>query len=441
MNRLRKILWTGLLSIALAAPAFASLADETSLESRNLSVLKVDGEQAFVNRSGGKELPAFDGMVLGQGDCVTTGMDTGVYIQADRDKTVKMDQNTMVEITKVSSKKLKMTLKSGELFFHVENHLSDDETMEFDAAGTTLSIRGTAGLLGCHGDQVSLYLLEGTVEWTVNGRPVTITAGQKMTAKVTGRNAAAASGAGASQEDGSAEDGQTSGFTADELNAFELETMLENQGSVEIPASVGLTAEGVAARLEGRALNLRNVERERGVAMAATMENVLTSQPQTEPGSGAYDIIEDEGGDDDSYPLSEAPEAAEEPEEPERPKIDFRVSCSMGLYEACLVVNNVTNVLEGETPLVRIMVFPSGEAVPFGNAREFMEFDGGSNIVINDCVPNSLVDILDELIAHDLIYGNYIDIYVTVYTAEEQQHGYSGCKLEKILNKKVWYGA
>lgn len=412
-----------LLTSVLLASSFVSMADETSVVSRTLSVLKAEGENARVNRSGVKELPAFDGMGLSQGDCVTTGMDTAVYIQADDDKTVKMDQNSMVEISKVSSRKLKMTLKSGELFFHVENHLADDETVEFDAAGTTLSIRGTAGLFSCHGDQVSLYLLEGTVVWTVNGQPVTIRAGQRMTATVVGETAS-----------GGLTGGLVSEFTADDFNAFELEAVLEHRDRLELPAVMGLTAAGDLGRLTQKASELRQLETETLARAAAENNMTLASLSQNEPGGGSYEVIQDEGSDDDSYPLSDSVTPPDETEEPERPKIDFDISHSGALYDEYVHINNITNVSEEETAYVRIMVLPDDEAVSFESVGAFMEFNRKPE-AIKEVIANGTavtVEIHELLDAQELKHGAAIHIYAAVWTDEEVQNGYARCKLETL---------
>ena len=419
------------LAAAFTVPSFVSLADETSLAGRTMSVLKVDGEQAWVNRSGMKELTAFDGMALGQGDSVSTGMETGLYIQADGDKTVKMDQNSIVEITKVSSKKLKLELKSGELFFHVENHLADDETLEIDAAGTTLSIRGTAGLFGCHGDQVTLYLLEGTVVWTVDGKPVTITAGQRMTATVKrqeGRQGASA--------------GRVTEFTAADLNSFELEAVLERLDKLEIPASVDLEAAQKDGRLGRRVSDLRRTEREAQERTAAAIAMAAASMPHTEPGSGSYEIIHDEV-DHDGIELSGTPEETKEPDEteeaePPRTAVDFSMEPAMDSpFEACVKISKVTKVPDGEAIYARIIMFDKKRGYTFDSAEEMMNARGIFAAVIDaelsygsETERGEMVIVTNPLRDLGLLKGTDIQIYVTVYTDEDAQNQYAGCKVK-----------
>lgn len=148
---------------ALAGFQIKALADESAAESRKLSVLSVDGEEAFVTKGGQRELPAAAGMPLGQGSKVKTGYKTNLYLTADQDKTIRLSGSSQAEITKASSKKLKITLKSGAMYFNVENPLAQDEEMGFEAAQTSMSIRGTSGVIAVDGDDVTLIVLEGQV--------------------------------------------------------------------------------------------------------------------------------------------------------------------------------------------------------------------------------------------------------------------------------------
>lgn len=176
-----RIQWKKLLVVSLAAALLGSnlmsMAQE-SAQSRTFSVLSVSGDEAYVIKGAGKEVKAAAGMPLGQGTKIRTGPLTSVYVTADEDKTIRLDSNTQVEITKATSKSLRITLKSGEIFFNVDKPLKAGEEMTFDAAQTSMSIRGTSGVLKSDGDTVSLYLLEGKVEWNCGKQRVTVVGGQ-----------------------------------------------------------------------------------------------------------------------------------------------------------------------------------------------------------------------------------------------------------------------
>ena len=185
-----KIKWKKLLVILLAAALFAvnikSFADEA--ESRRFSVLSVNGNEAFLTRNS-KEVKATAGLPVGQGNIVRTGANTKIYLETDDSKTIRLDADSKAEITKSSSKLLKITLLDGTLFFNVDKPLKDDEEMNFNAAQTSMSIRGTSGLITITKEELLLYLIEGTINWNLGPQTITITPSQKVTLKsIPGQN-------------------------------------------------------------------------------------------------------------------------------------------------------------------------------------------------------------------------------------------------------------
>lgn len=177
-NKGKKLLVLSLAALLLGVN-IKSMADVTEAESRKLSVLSVSGAEAFVTKGAVREVEAAAGMPLGQGSKVRTGYKTSLYMEADSDKTLKLDSSSLAEITRASAKKLKITLKSGEMFFNVDKPLAADEELTFDAAQTSMSIRGTSGVLGFEGDRLSLFLIEGSVDWNIGNKTVELTAGQR----------------------------------------------------------------------------------------------------------------------------------------------------------------------------------------------------------------------------------------------------------------------
>lgn len=158
--------------------SISSLADE--IESRRLSVIKVTGENATVIRNNKRSVPAAEGVNLGQGTSVRTGKESNVYIEADNDKILKLDENTLVEISKASAKSLKLTLENGQLFFNVDKPLASDEELTFDAAQTSMSIRGTCGIINMDAQTLQFRLVEGAVEWSLGDQVLRVTPGQEV---------------------------------------------------------------------------------------------------------------------------------------------------------------------------------------------------------------------------------------------------------------------
>lgn len=179
-----KIQWKRLLVLTLAAALLGtnikSMADEATAESRRFSILSVKGEEAYVTRgSTPNEIKATAGMPVGQGSQIRTGLKSSLYLEADGGKTLKMDSNSEAVITKSSSKSLKITLKSGSMFFNVDQPLEDGEEMNFNAAQTSMSIRGTSGLFVIEDGTLTFYLIEGEVSWNLGNETITMKAGEK----------------------------------------------------------------------------------------------------------------------------------------------------------------------------------------------------------------------------------------------------------------------
>lgn len=240
-----------LAALVLLGTDLGAMADEFAGEARSISVLSVSGEDVFVSRGTGKEVKAAAGMPLGQGSSARTGAAAGMYLKADEDRTVKMAGNTRVEIEKASEKKLGIAVKSGEIFFDVEKKLAEDEELEFRTARTSLSIRGTSGFLETEADgRVRLYLLEGSVEWKAGETAIRVDAGQ---------GGIYTPARGMQQE----ELEKVEAFTWEDLNAFQLDTLL-NDAHIPAMESVGLEREEIPAAREtaGELLSLEKEKEE-----------------------------------------------------------------------------------------------------------------------------------------------------------------------------------
>ena len=169
--------------IALAATfltiSISSLAEE--IESRKMSIIETSGENAFVVKANNRKLKATKGMNLGQGNKLSTGKFSKIYIETDNDKVLCMEENTDVVISKASPKSLKLTLNNGDLFFNVDSPLAEDEDMTFEAAHTSMSIRGTSGVFSFNPLKMEFYLVEGHVDWNLgDGNTVNLKAGETI---------------------------------------------------------------------------------------------------------------------------------------------------------------------------------------------------------------------------------------------------------------------
>ena len=295
-----------LIALIFLGVNIAAVADDLVGEARSLSVLSVNGDEAVVMRGANREIKAAAGMPLGQGTKAKTGAGTNMYLQADEDKTIKMGSSTLVEITKASAKKLGITLKSGEIFFNVEQKLADDEEMIFHAAQTSLSIRGTSGfLIQEPGGETTLFLLEGMVEWSAGEETITLEAGQ------TGTYVPARDMRGDSLKN-------EGDFQWEDLDAFCLETLLNDISGIELE-DFGLTSDQIPEALK----RVQELEQE-----AREQEAILQSQAESfaqenSPGPdrdglivGGREPAEEDGGDNDKeIPIEDDRTEAETTEE------------------------------------------------------------------------------------------------------------------------------
>ena len=221
------------LAVALFGTNTISMAEE-AVQSRRFSILSISGDEAYVVKGSTKEVKATAGMPLGQGSKVRTGFQTSLYVEADDDKTIKLDSNTQAEITKVSSKSLKITLKSGEIFFNVDKPLGEGEELTFDAAQTSMSIRGTSGVLNYSQNGITFYLIEGEVYWNIGNQIVSLSAGQKAALLPGSQEQLQANGMTSMYELS-----EVTAFEWNELSAMALEALMEQMEQIDLSA-IGL---------------------------------------------------------------------------------------------------------------------------------------------------------------------------------------------------------
>lgn len=289
---MRKIQWKKLLVLAMAMALLGinikGLADEVTAESRKFSVLSIDGEEAFVNRGGVREVKAAAGMPLGQGSSVRTGSKTSLYFEADDDKTMKLDSNSQAEITQSSSKKLKLTLKSGEMFFNVERPLAEGEELTFRAAQTSMSIRGTSGVLRIHEQGIDFYLIEGKVDWNIGNEVISLVAGQRASLIKQTNVTLSANGMDSAYLLAAVEP-----FDWTDLSALGLEAVLEQRDKLDLSA-IGLDQPEELEEAEKRAAELRkeqDIREEKEEALAKRKAEEAARQAED---SGSRDSDSDE---------------------------------------------------------------------------------------------------------------------------------------------------
>ena len=155
------------LSLALLLTSCSGGASATSMHLR-----KTEGTVG-VSDGEGKDITAKDDLGLYSGYQVGTQEKSYAWIDLDRVKLTKLDQDSEIEIAK-EGKKLEINVKSGSLFFNVTEPLDDDETLDIVTSTMIIGIRGTCGWVG----EDTAALLEGTVSVAAGEQEVTIDAGE-----------------------------------------------------------------------------------------------------------------------------------------------------------------------------------------------------------------------------------------------------------------------
>lgn len=115
------------------------------------------------------------------------------------------------------------------MFFNVDKPLKEDEDLRFEAAQTSMSIRGTSGILAAEDGRLTFYLVEGAVDWEIGGQVIPVAAGQKIILADT-------TGQGAYQIQ------SVEHFTWEDLDVFGLEAVLEQRHLLDL-SLIGLSGE------------------------------------------------------------------------------------------------------------------------------------------------------------------------------------------------------
>lgn len=139
---------------------------------------KSEGEIEIINGRGKDILPA-ENLHLFQGYMMATQDLSYAWLNLDRARLVKMDEESQIELEK-SGKKLEIVVDRGNLFFNIAEPLKDDETLDIRTSSMMVGIRGTCGWVEVldGGEIMHVYLLEGKVSCETDGRQEMVRAGE-----------------------------------------------------------------------------------------------------------------------------------------------------------------------------------------------------------------------------------------------------------------------
>ena len=93
MRKLIALMTVFVMTANLALPVFAQ-----QPAARNISIHRIDGVNAGLSRGLGREIEPRAGQRLSEGNVLSTGWDTQVYIALDAGSIVKMDESSRLKI-------------------------------------------------------------------------------------------------------------------------------------------------------------------------------------------------------------------------------------------------------------------------------------------------------------------------------------------------------
>ena len=156
-----------------------------SASAASMFLRKTEGTVAVAD-AGGADVAPEENLGLYSGYTVGTKAESFAWIDLDKVKLAKLDENSTAAITK-DGKNLTVDVTAGSMFFNVTEPLADDETMEIRTSSMLVGIRGTCGWVEVpDSGTMRVYILEGRVECTADGNTETVNAGEMAEMKEDG---------------------------------------------------------------------------------------------------------------------------------------------------------------------------------------------------------------------------------------------------------------
>lgn len=218
-----------------------------------IALTKTEGELEIIDRRGKDVLPKED-LHLFDGYMMATHTLSYAWMDLDRERLVKMDQESQIEVQK-ERKKLEIVVQSGSLFFHIAKPLEEDESLDIRTSSMMVGIRGTCGWVEVVNDEgiMRVYLLEGKVECSTADRQEMVQAGEMAVLT----------------EDGEV---SVSPFTAQDIPDFVMEEIQEDEDLREAVEELDLPEEDEVNPLEPDGQNPSEVEEQNSSEVIDALE-------------------------------------------------------------------------------------------------------------------------------------------------------------------------
>lgn len=137
---------------------------------RTVVIFKTEGDNVKMTKGTAAEFKAKEGYKLYDGYTLSTGKDSYAYLKLDEDSVVKVDQQSLIAVSKTSKDKLSLSVQSGSALVDAGKQEAG-QVIETRAGNAGLTIRGTVFIIGqSENGQVAITMLSGSGE--VDGVPL-----------------------------------------------------------------------------------------------------------------------------------------------------------------------------------------------------------------------------------------------------------------------------
>lgn len=177
------------LVLIFSLSVFAAAESVETADASTMRLARAEGS-VLLRDEAGTTISYRENMRLYSGNTVETETGSHAGISLDEEKTVTLDEDSLVSLHQ-SGKKLRVRLENGAMYFSVYRPLSSDEQYDIETSTMVLGIRGTAGYVEAISPTVSLVILNSgkAVITAVTGEEYEILPGKCVIIRITSSGA------------------------------------------------------------------------------------------------------------------------------------------------------------------------------------------------------------------------------------------------------------
>ena len=215
-----------------------------------IPVSTVTGSSVTLAKSGKGAKAVKEGAKLKAGGSLATGADTCVYLELDKNSTIKMDENSEISVTEITRKAVKFDLVRGSVLI---NEKGKAGRLHITAGETLLVVRGTFFTAKYDGGSMVVDLIEGEIDvTTASGSETNVNQGERVT--VYGDSDAAVEALNVSNFDAFTSDSVLEfkdALSRGSLTAEDISRISDSRGGVASETDGGFASDGGAISEDG----------------------------------------------------------------------------------------------------------------------------------------------------------------------------------------------